>query len=96
MERPRSITATSEELIHKETIKTSVPDPADSVDFYTRIFHSSDLLDHLPFLMVHRMVVQVGVIVWSIKVFDGSSIIEVSFHRVLDFFMGHIFGFCLR
>ena len=41
--------------------------------------------------MVHRIVVQVGVIIWAIKVFDGSSIIEVSLHRVLDFFMGHIF-----
>ena len=46
--------------------------------------------------MVHRIVVQVGVIIWAIKVFDGSSIIEVSLHRVLDFFMGHIFRFCLR
>ena len=42
--------------------------------------------------MVHRIVVQVGVILWAIKVFDGSSIIEVSLHRVLDFFMGHIFS----
>ena len=91
VERPGRITAASEELIHKETINTSVPDPADSVDFYPRIFHSSDLVDHLPFLMVHRIVVQVGVIVWTIKVFDGFSIIEVSFNRVLDFFMGHIF-----
>ena len=41
--------------------------------------------------MVHRIVVQVVVIIWAIKVFDGSSIIEVSLHRVLDFFMGHIF-----
>ena len=41
--------------------------------------------------MVHRIVVQVGVIIWAINVFDGSSIIEVSLHRVLDFFMGHIF-----
>ena len=41
--------------------------------------------------MVHRIVVQVGVIIWAIKVFDGYSIIEVSLHRVLDFFMGHIF-----
>ena len=46
--------------------------------------------------MVHRIVVQVGVIIWAIKVFDGSSIIEVSLHRVLDFFMGHIFQVCLR
>ena len=41
--------------------------------------------------MVHRIVVQVGVIVWAIKVFDVASIIEVSLHRVLDFLMSHIF-----
>ena len=46
--------------------------------------------------MVHRIVVQVGVIVWAIKVFDGSSIIEVSFIAFSISSWVTFFRFCLR
>ena len=91
VERPGRITAASEELIHKETMNKSgsgrrrfswflLP------NFLLRWFHRPSAFPHGPSNRSSDWGYHMGY-----QGVDSASIIEVSLHRVLDFFMDYIF-----